>query len=119
MAEKVHESGLTIREYLWANHTLLDRTGREVAAATPTTSATPSTPSATTTSSTAVTPTTSSGPTPTQTAAGGSSLAGQPVVAASSQVPVGTLVGGGLALAVLAGLGLLGWRAARRRGQGT
>lgn len=47
VAKKVHDSGLTIREYLWRHHTLLDRNGRQVeaptpAASAPTKSATPS-----------------------------------------------------------------------------
>ena len=43
VAAEVHRSGLTIREYLWKNHTLLDSRGRPIATPTPTTSAPPST----------------------------------------------------------------------------
>jgi D-alanyl-D-alanine carboxypeptidase len=43
VAAQVHRSGLTIREYLWRNHTLLDSSGRPIATSTPTTPAPPST----------------------------------------------------------------------------
>jgi len=42
MAAKVHDSGLTIREYLWTNFTMVDpQTGNPIQPATPTPSATP------------------------------------------------------------------------------
>lgn len=47
VAAAVHESGLTIREYLWQHHTMVDpETGQPIATATPTPSPTP-TPTAT------------------------------------------------------------------------
>ena len=64
MAAKVHESGLTIREYLWTNFTMVDPiTGEAIPTATPTPSPSP-TPSPTPTASpTAVaTPTPSAAP---------------------------------------------------------
>jgi D-alanyl-D-alanine carboxypeptidase len=42
LAKKIHDSGLTQREYLWANFTQLDASGNPVATATATPSATPS-----------------------------------------------------------------------------
>ncbi|HEX5578915.1 MAG TPA: M15 family metallopeptidase, partial [Candidatus Limnocylindria bacterium] len=43
IARKVHRSGLTIREYLWKHHTLVDpRTGEPLATPTPTPSPSPS-----------------------------------------------------------------------------
>lgn len=43
IAAEVHESGLTIREYLWTNYTMVDPvTGEPIATATPTPSPTPS-----------------------------------------------------------------------------
>jgi D-alanyl-D-alanine carboxypeptidase len=42
VAAKVHQAGLTIREYLWRNHTLLDRNGEPVATAELTPTVTPS-----------------------------------------------------------------------------
>lgn len=59
MAARVHDSGLTIREYLWTNFTMVDPiTGEPIPTATPTPSPTPSpsptpTPVATTTPSAA------------------------------------------------------------------
>jgi len=42
MAAKVHDSGLTIREYLWTNFTMVDpQTGNPIQPATPAPSATP------------------------------------------------------------------------------
>lgn len=69
MARKVHNSGLTIREYLWRHYTMVDpRTGEPLATPTPTPSPTPSptpisTPPATASPSTATTPSPSAGPT--------------------------------------------------------
>jgi D-alanyl-D-alanine carboxypeptidase len=42
VAKAVHDSGLTIREYLWQNYTMVDaKTGEPIATATPTSSPTP------------------------------------------------------------------------------
>ena len=54
VAAKVHESGLTIREYLWRNHTMLDSSGRP-ATASPRPSATPTATSTSPSSSAATT----------------------------------------------------------------
>ncbi len=70
IAAKVHESGLTIREYLWANHTMVDPvTGLPLPTPTPTPSPTPRptptpTPSPTPSPTPAVSPTASVGTSP-------------------------------------------------------
>jgi D-alanyl-D-alanine carboxypeptidase len=98
VAAKVHASGLTIREYLWTNHTLLDRNGRPVATATPTPSATPS-PSETQT------------PTPSATSATPSATP-RPTASASpttvAQAPVGRWLGLDPAVLVAGAVALLG-----------
>lgn len=54
VAAEVHNSGLTIREYLWRNHTRLDSSGRPIETPTPTT--TPTTPAPPSTSREATPP---------------------------------------------------------------
>jgi D-alanyl-D-alanine carboxypeptidase len=110
VAAEVHGSGLTIREYLWANHTQLDSTGA-VQGPTPTSPATPSTsaePSATTTAR--VTPRES--PLPAAPSAE-PTLASQP--ATGTQADVLPVVLGGGALRLLGVLALVGLARSRRR----
>ncbi len=108
LAAKVHDSGLTIREYLWTNFTMVDpETGEALPTATiePPPTVTPSpTASSTASASPSEALATAAGGTP---PVGGSSDATLPIVFA------GLLV-------VLVGLGFLAWRAstirqARRR----
>jgi D-alanyl-D-alanine carboxypeptidase len=97
IAAKVHEAGLTIREYLWINFTMVDpETGLPLPTATPTPSPTP-TPTQTPTPSPTPTPTPSASPTPTPT---GNTWFGvePPVVLA------------GLLFIVLASIGFVAWR---------
>lgn len=112
-AAKVHASGLTIREYLWRNHTLLDRAGKPVATATPTSSATPSptptetpTPPPATTSHAAAAPTSSATPSP---------VAQAPVSATSGPEPAARVAGGLALLALLAAAGFTVRRVLSRR----
>ena len=78
VAAAVHESGLTIREYLWANYTMVDPvTGEALPTPTPTPSPTPSptpTPTASPTPSPTADPTTAPSPAP---SAESPSLAGE------------------------------------------
>jgi len=102
LAAKVHGSGLTIREYLWNNFTMVDPiTGQPVPTATPTPSPSP-------------TPT----PTPSPTATPMPTPSAAP--SASAQ-PVGTWLGvdppvvlGGVGLIMLASIGFVAWRGLRR-----
>lgn len=100
MAGKIHDSGLTIREYLWTNFTMVDPiTGDPLPTATPTPSATP-TP----------TPTPSPFPTPEATTT--------PSPAPSAETrPVGTWFGldppvvlAGIVVIGLASIGFAAWR---------
>jgi D-alanyl-D-alanine carboxypeptidase len=105
MAANVHASGLTIREYLWTNYTMVDPiTGEPIPTATPTPSPSP-TPSATPTPAptAVVTPTPSAAP------------------SAGTQ-PVGTWFGveppvvlAGVLFIVLASIGFVAWRGTSRR----
>jgi len=98
VARKVHNSGLTIREYLWRHYTMVDpRTGEPLATPTPTPSPSPSptpvpTPAATASPSTATTlgPTASPSATPPPSSNGVLGL--DPLVLA--------VVGGGVLLVV-------------------
>lgn len=99
VAAKVKASGLTIREYLWANHTQLDRKGKPVVTATPTqtptvtptTSASSATPMPTpSTSATSIPRSASATASPTTVSAAPSS--------APSRVGPFALVAGGLGL---------------------
>lgn len=105
IAAKVHESGLTIREYLWANFTTVDPiTGSPLPTATPTPTPTPiPTPSPTPTPP--ATPTASPTPIP--------SAATEPAGAWLGVAP--PLVLGGVLLVVLATIGFVGWRRSVRR----
>jgi len=105
LAAKVHDSGLTIREYLWANFTLTDaQTGNPISTATPTPSPSP-TPSATPTAvASAVAMTTPSG------------------AASAEAQPAGTWFGvdppvvlAGLLFIALASIGFVAWRGVSRR----
>jgi D-alanyl-D-alanine carboxypeptidase len=83
VAAAVHESGLSIREYLWANHTTLDQNLQPVATATPSPSPTPEptpmpTPSPTPTPTTTPTPTPTLAPTPSPTPSPVADLLGNP-----------------------------------------
>jgi D-alanyl-D-alanine carboxypeptidase len=106
-AAKVHDSGLTIREYLWANFTTVDpQTGNPISTATPTPSATPTatptpsaTPSATPTAVATTTAAPGAGPQPVSTWFG----VDPPVILA------------GLVVIVLASIGFAAWRGFSRR----
>jgi D-alanyl-D-alanine carboxypeptidase len=120
MAAKVHASGLTIREYLWANHTQLDRNGKPVATPTPTPSATstPTTTSPTTapTASTASTLPTSATPSAASTATPGPTTVAQaPVSRWLGLDPTVFLVGALALIGLLAAAGVAVRRALSRR----
>ncbi|EWT01416.1 peptidase [Intrasporangium oryzae NRRL B-24470] len=110
MAAKVHASGLTIREYLWNNDTMLDRNGTLIAPATSMPSASASTSASPSASPSPTTPlsgtpsdpsvaATAAGPAvdPAKPAASGSGLGAPALVAAAA-----VLLGAGAALAVAA-----------------
>jgi D-alanyl-D-alanine carboxypeptidase len=105
MAKLVHDSGLTIREYLWTNFTRVDPvTGDPIPTATPTPSPSPTptptpTPSPTPIPTLAPTPTPSAAPSPT-----GAWLGLEPPV-----------ILGGMLVAVLVLIGFIVWRVAGRR----
>jgi zinc D-Ala-D-Ala carboxypeptidase len=102
LAAKVHDSGLTIREYLWANFTMVDPiTGQPVPTATPTPLPSP-TP----------TPTPSPSPTPMPTPSAAPSAAAQPAGTWLGVDP--PVVLGGVGLIVLASIGFVAWRGLRR-----
>jgi len=112
VAAKVHASGLTIREYLWTHHTLVDRNGKPVAAPTPSTTSAAATPTPTPSSSSPTTSTPTTPPT--------SSTAVGPTVpaVAGDQTSAETQSGGATAALVIGGLAalaLLGAVAARTR----
>jgi zinc D-Ala-D-Ala carboxypeptidase len=101
MAATVHDSGLTIREYLWTNFTMVDPiTGEPIptATATPSPSPTP-TPSPSPTATPTPTPTPSPTPTPTANTWFG---VDPPVVR------------GGVGFIILASIGIVAWRGLRR-----
>ncbi len=107
MAKKVHDSGLTIREYLWTNFTLVDPlTGDPLPTATPIPSPSPiPTPSPSPTA----TPSPSALATVTPSAAPSGGTGG-----AWFGVEPPLIIGGGL-LVVLAFIGFVVWRGAVRR----
>jgi D-alanyl-D-alanine carboxypeptidase len=104
IARRIHNSGLTIREYLWKHHTMVDPvTGEALATPTPVPTATPS-------PSVEPPPTTSVGrPTPSPTAVVGD-LPGRP---ADRGVDPLVVVGSAAAVVVLGALAVV---AVRRRG---
>jgi D-alanyl-D-alanine carboxypeptidase len=107
MAKKVHDSGLTIREYLWTNFTMVDPvTGNPIPTATPTPSPSP-TPS----------PTPSASPTPSPTPVATATPAASPADGTNGnwfgvEPPI---VIGGLLLVALAAIAFVMWRTAPRR----
>jgi hypothetical protein len=107
VAAKVHASGLTIREYLWTKHTMLDRSGKPIATATPAPSASPSpsqspsespSPSTSTTTATPAAPPTGTARPTTQAAA----------PAVGTQSPVSHWLGLDPAVLVAGVVGLVG-----------
>ncbi len=106
IAAQVHESGLTIREYLWTHFTMVDPiTGQPIPTATPTATPTPSprvTPTASPSATLSHTPMSSS-PTGSASPAGGW-LGLDPPVAAVVFVLIGLLVLTPIALAARRGL---------------
>jgi D-alanyl-D-alanine carboxypeptidase len=95
LAAKVHASGLTIREYLWTNFTMVDPiTGEPIPTATPTLSPTP-TPTPSPTPTPAATPSA----TPAATQAAGRWFGVDPPVVLA-----------GLLFVVLATIGFIAWR---------
>lgn len=108
MAAKIHHSGLTIREYLWRNHTMLDRSGKPIAATTPAPTSTLSpSPEASPTATAASTP---SEPPASATASAGPSVAPQSQAGAWLGLDPPVLVGGVLALLALLAALVLGAR---------
>jgi D-alanyl-D-alanine carboxypeptidase len=102
VAAKVHASGLTIREYLWANHTQLDRNGRPVATAPPTPTPTPTPTSTSTTSApTSATPSATATGTPARTGTAGPTTVAQAPVSRWLGLDPTALVAGALALVAL------------------
>ncbi len=109
LAAQVHESGLTIREYLWTHFTMVDPiTGSPLPTATPTPSPSP-TP----------TPTPSPSPTPTPTAVATTTPSAAP---STGTQPVSTWFGvdppvilAGLLFVMLASIGFAAWRGFVRR----
>ena len=107
MAAQVHDSGLTIREYLWTNFTMVDPiTGSPLPTATPTPSPTP-------------TPTASPAPTATPTAVATPAPSAAPSAGAQ---PAGTWFGvdppvvlAGILVIGLASIGFAAWRGFLRR----
>jgi D-alanyl-D-alanine carboxypeptidase len=107
MARKVHNSGLTIREYLWKHYTMVDPvTGEALATPTPTPSPSP-------------TPAPELSPTPVATATGTQAAAAATM---ESGTQTGGLPGvdqpvavGGLLVLLLASVGFVAWRAFVRR----
>lgn len=109
VARKVHRSGLTIREYLWRNHTQLDSRGRPLSTSTPRPSARPSGDPPTTAS-----PSQSSTPAPTTVSSTRPAAISPLAPPGSSQSPVldsRIVVGGLLAFLAVLTVGLV----ARRR----
>ncbi len=97
VAAEVHESGLTIREYLWMNYTMVDPvTGEPIATATPTPSPTP-----TETPSPSASPSAAPSPPPTQGPI-------SPAPSASASVGAPSPAGEWLGLPPLAVLAILG-----------
>ena len=97
MARKVHNSGLTIREYLWKHHTMVDpRTGEPLATPTPIPTASP-TPVPTAMATPTAAPSTGSSATAAASAASPSSSDGllgiDPLVFAALGVAVVALAG--------------------------
>jgi D-alanyl-D-alanine carboxypeptidase len=93
LAKKIHDSGLTQREYLWANFTQLDALGNPIPTATPVP------PSPTIVPSAPVTPS------PAAPSAGGSSPAPSPGPSGGPAAPVGAILG--LDPTVVIAIGLL------------
>jgi len=104
LAANVHDSGLTIREYLWTNFTMVDPiTGEPIPTATPTPSPSPT-----------ATPTPSATPTATSTAVATTTQSAAP---SAGIQPVGTWFGvdppvvlAGLLFITLASIGFAAWR---------
>ncbi|HEX2194823.1 MAG TPA: M15 family metallopeptidase [Candidatus Limnocylindria bacterium] len=113
IARKVHRSGLTIREYLWKHHTMVDpNTGEPIATATPTPSPTPSpSPTPTATRSTTASATASPG----SASAGATGLTGSPVRdLLEAEPPVLAAIGLGV-LVLIGSIALAARRALSRR----
>jgi zinc D-Ala-D-Ala carboxypeptidase len=109
VAAQVHESGLTIREYLWTHFTTVDPiTGSPIPTATPTPSATPS-PSPTPSATPSPTPTAAASTTPSATPSAGT----QPASTWFGVDPPVALAG--LLLIGLASVGFAAWRGFLRR----
>jgi D-alanyl-D-alanine carboxypeptidase len=105
MAAKVQRSGLTIREYLWVNHTMLDRSGKPITPPAPSPSVRPSaSPSPSPLTPTSTSSETSSGP----------SVPASPAVAqpVGTQAPTEAWLGLAPPVLVVAAVGLLGLLAA-------
>ena len=115
VAAKVHRSGLTIREYLWKNHTMLDSLGKPMATATP--APTPTLSPSSETSPTATPSSTTSGTAESAAASAAPSPARQPAGDTWLGLDRPALVGVGLGLLVLLGALVLGVRRARSRAE--
>jgi D-alanyl-D-alanine carboxypeptidase len=106
LAKAIHDSGLTIREYLWANYTLVDpTTGEPIASGSPEPSPSPA-------ASSPASPPAASTPPPTPAASPGASStatrSGGPVATPAPSAPGGidptALVAGAVVLAAIASL---------------
>jgi zinc D-Ala-D-Ala carboxypeptidase len=110
IAAAIHESGLTIREYLWANYTMVDPvTGSPLPTPTPTPEPTPE-----------PTPTPTASPTPEPTATPTAVPTPEPTPSPDTRLlgldpPVAAVLLGGLLLAVLAAVALSVRRGTSRR----
>jgi D-alanyl-D-alanine carboxypeptidase len=102
LARKIHESGLTIREYLWANFTQLDASGNPVASATLEPS--PTIPAATPAATQSAAPPATTGPT---VVPGGPAATSPPSSPAGASLGLDPAVAVALALLVLASVGLV------------
>lgn len=123
MAAKIRDSGLTVREYLWANHTRLDPACVALPAPEPETPGTPRSCALPEPTPTAVPPpvTAVPSPVPVATATGAPPFTPGPAATPPPTVPTGNVLGidlqTALAVALVIALvaGLLAWRATRRR----
>jgi zinc D-Ala-D-Ala carboxypeptidase len=108
VAARVHRSGLTIREYLWKHHTMVDpETGEPIPAATPSPSATPTaTPEAT------ASPIASPSALASSSATAGASPGGTSSGWLGVDLPVVIV---GVVIAALVSIGLLVWRGSPSR----
>ena len=125
LAERIHDSGLTIREYLWANYTQVDPACVALPAPELVTPGKPRScafPEASPAASPSTVPAESAGPGPASPPPGASSAAPSSPQSPPQPEPAGALeqalpIGVALVVAVVAMLGLVLWRSSRRAGR--